>query len=74
MGEQLVSSAVTVGIAIIGLATVALLVSKQANTAGVIGATGSAFSNSLAVAVSPVTGATGLNAAGTYPTSGYQIP
>jgi len=44
-------------IAITGVAIVAVLVSKKSDTAAVIQASGSAFANSLAVAVSPVTGA-----------------
>lgn len=56
MGDQLVSSAVTVATAIIGLAIIAVLVSKNANTSGVLGAGGSAFSRVLAAAEAPVTG------------------
>jgi hypothetical protein len=48
---------VTIAVAIVGLATVAVLVSKRAQTPAVIQASGSAFSNALAVAESPVTGA-----------------
>lgn len=48
---------VTIAVAIIGLATVAVLVSRKAQTPAVIQASGSAFSNALAVAESPVTGA-----------------
>jgi membrane DNA delivery protein len=49
---------VTIATAIVGLAIVAVLVSKKAQTPAVIQASGSAFSNALAVAESPVTGAT----------------
>lgn len=49
---------VTILTAIVGLAVVAVLVSKKAQTPAVIQASGSAFSNALAVAESPVTGAT----------------
>lgn len=56
MGDQLISSAVTVATAIIGLAIIAVLVSKNANTSGVIGTTGSAFSQALSAAEAPVTG------------------
>jgi hypothetical protein len=45
-----------IGLAIVGVATTALIVSKNANTTSVIQATGSAFSSSLGVALSPVTG------------------
>lgn len=46
----------TIAVAIVGVATLAVLVSKKANTSQVIGSAGSAFSQALAVAVSPVTG------------------
>lgn len=52
MGEKLV----TIAVAITGVATLALLVSKNANTAGVISSAGKAFSGALGVALSPVTG------------------
>lgn len=56
MNDQLITSVVTVATAIVGVAIIAVLVSKQANTSQVIGAAGNAFSSSLAAAVSPVTG------------------
>ena len=49
---------VTIATAIVGLAIVSVLVSKKAQTPQVIQASGSAFSNALGVAESPVTGAT----------------
>ncbi len=49
-------SIVTIATAIVGLAIVAVLVSKNAQTPAVIQSAGSAFGNSLAVAESPVTG------------------
>jgi hypothetical protein len=52
MGEKLV----TIGVAIVGVATLAVLVSRNANTANVLRAGGSAFSDALRAAVSPVTG------------------
>jgi hypothetical protein len=56
MGESIITSTVTVLLAIVGVAIIAVLVSKNANTAGVIGAGASGFSQSLATALSPVTG------------------
>ena len=56
MGEQLVTSLTAIGTAIISVAIISVLVSKQSNTSGVISAGGSAFSQALSVAVSPVTG------------------
>lgn len=45
---------VTLAVAIIGLATVAVIVGRNSNTSGVIKAAGGAFSDALKVAVSPV--------------------
>lgn len=60
MGDQLISSVVTVLTALIGVAIIAVLVSKQANTSGVISAGASGFAQDLSAAVSPVTGGMGL--------------
>lgn len=49
-------SLTTIALAIVGLATVAVLVSKKAQTPAVIQAGGSAFSNALGIAEAPVTG------------------
>jgi hypothetical protein len=57
------NSVVTISIAIIGIAGLAVLVSKQANTAQVLQAGGQAASGFLGTALSPVTmtgGGTGL--------------
>jgi PRD1 phage membrane DNA delivery len=48
----------TIALAIVSLAMVAVVVSKKAQTPQVIQSAGSAFSNALGVAESPVTGAT----------------
>lgn len=55
MGEKLV----TIAVAIVGVATLAVLVSRNANTAGVIRASGSAFSDALRAATGPVSGGFG---------------
>jgi uncharacterized membrane protein YbjE (DUF340 family) len=60
MSDQLISSVVTVLTAVIGVAIIAVLVSKNANTSGVITAGGSAFSGALGTALSPVTGGGGF--------------
>jgi hypothetical protein len=49
---------VTIATAIVALGIVSVLVSKKSQTPAVIQASGSAFSNALGVAESPVTGAT----------------
>ena len=46
----------TIGLAIIGVAVLAVLVSRNSNTAGVMGAGSSAFNTGLATAMGPVTG------------------
>lgn len=56
MSEQLLTSVVTVIMAIIGVAILAVLVSRSANTTGVLSAASSGFSKDLAAALSPVTG------------------
>lgn len=56
MSEQLITSVVTVLTAIIGVAIIAVLVSRNANTVGVIQAGGGAFSGALQTALSPVSG------------------
>jgi hypothetical protein len=53
--DQLISSIVTVIMAIIGIALIAVLVSRQSNTTGVLTAGGSALSGILGTAISPVT-------------------
>ena len=56
--SQLTEMIVTIASGILLVALAAVLVSKNANTAGVIQASASGFGNSLGVAESPVTGAT----------------
>jgi len=61
MGDQLIASVVTVATAIVGLAIIAVLVSKNAQTSTVIGAGGTAFAQAVGAAVAPVTGGSGLS-------------
>lgn len=56
--SPLMESVVTIATAIVGLGIVSVLVSRNANTAAVIQAGASGFSNALDTAESPVTGAT----------------
>ena len=56
MGENIVSSIVTVLLAIIAVALIAVLVSGKSQTAQVVGAGGTAFSGILSQALQPVTG------------------
>jgi hypothetical protein len=56
MKDSIITGIVAVVMAIIGVAIIAVLVSKQANTAGVLSAGGGAFSGILKTALSPVSG------------------
>ena len=53
-----VETAGAIGLAIVGVATLAVIVSKNSNTSGVLSAGGSAFSSALGTALSPITGNT----------------
>jgi hypothetical protein len=55
--NNITETIVTIATAIVGVAILAVLVSRNANTSAVIQAAGSAFSNALGVATAPVTGA-----------------
>ena len=55
--NSIVEGAITIALMIGGIALASVLVSRKANTTGVIQAAGSAFGNDLAVAQSPVSGA-----------------
>lgn len=52
---------ISVAIAIVGLAIVAVILSKQANTANVITASGKALGGAIGAAVSPITGGGGFS-------------
>jgi PRD1 phage membrane DNA delivery len=54
--NNMVEAVVTIATGIIGVAILAVLVSQKSNTAAVIQNFGSAFSNALGVAESPVNG------------------
>lgn len=65
----------TVAIAITGVAILAVLVSRKANTSQVIQSAGQAFSTGLAVAVSPVTGSNvNINLGGGLGGNGFNSP
>lgn len=68
MGDQLISSVVTVSVAIVGLAIIATLVSKNANTSNIIASGGRSFSQALTAAEGPVLG---MNVVGTSSSAGY---
>jgi hypothetical protein len=57
MSDHAITSGVSIFLAIIGVAIVALIVSAQSRTTTVVGAGGSALKQAICVALSPVTGA-----------------
>ena len=60
MTDRIFQDVMTIATAVIGLAIIAVIVSKQANTANVITQAGGALGNVIKEAVSPVSGAGGL--------------
>lgn len=62
MSDQLITSVVTVLTAVIGVAILAVLVSNNSNTTGVLKAGGNAFTGILGAAESPISGGGGLGA------------
>lgn len=56
MSDQFFTSLVTIATAIIGVAIIAVLVSRSAATASVISSAGGALAQDISAAVSPVTG------------------
>lgn len=58
--SELTQAVVSIALAIVGVALLATLVSRNANTVGVIRAGGQAFSGGLGVALSPITGGNGM--------------
>jgi hypothetical protein len=67
MSDQFLTSLVTVATAIIGVAILAVLVSSKSQTGNVIKAAGTAFSQDLGAALSPISSGsgTGTNLAST---------
>jgi hypothetical protein len=52
--DRLTESVVTIAVAIVGLATLAVLVGRNARTADVIGSAGTAFTSAIRAATGPV--------------------
>lgn len=61
MTDELIRSVTTIAVAIVGVAVLSVIVSKNAQTPAVIGAAGNSFAQSIAAAVSPVTGGGGIS-------------
>lgn len=53
MADKWMTEIVSIGVAIVGLALVAVIVGKNAQTAKVLGAAGTALSDTIKAAVSP---------------------
>lgn len=64
MNDHLFNSIASILTAIVGVAVLAVIVSKNANTAGVLTAGGTAFASALGAAEAPVTGSSGLSSIG----------
>lgn len=61
--NELTAALSSIALAIVGLATLSVLVSRNANTTGVISSLGSALSSNISAATNPVTGGSiGLSA------------
>lgn len=60
MGSNLVTGMITIAVAIISLAALAVIVSKNAQTPAVLNAAGNALGSDIMAAVSPVSGGSGL--------------
>lgn len=58
MPDKIGTAIIAIGTAIIGVAILAVLLSKNSQTSQVVSSVGSAFGNVLAVAISPISGAT----------------
>ena len=54
MSEKFIGSAVTILVAIVGVAFLAVLVSQSANTSNVLTASSNGFANALCAALSPI--------------------
>lgn len=70
MSDELIRSLTSIAVAIVGLGVLAVIVSKNANSTSVIQAAASGFNNAIAVAQSPVTGASS-NPILSYPGSNF---
>ena len=56
MSDNLSTGIVTIALGVLGVATLAVIFSKNANTSGVITAGGNALARNIQAAVSPITG------------------
>jgi len=59
VSDNMATGVVTIVLGILGVATLAVIFSRNANTSGVIQAGGSALAQDIGAAVSPITGGAG---------------
>jgi len=69
--SDLLNAGVSIALAIVGVALLAVLVSRNADTANILTAGGNAFSSDLGVAVSPVTGQQSFHVGNTVTAAGF---
>jgi hypothetical protein len=67
MNDSLMTGVVSIALGILGVATLAVIFSQNANTSNVIQAGGSALANNIIAAVSPISG-------GSAPTGNFSYP
>ncbi len=60
MSNEIIGQVGAIAIAIIGLATLAVILSRRSNTAGVIGAGSSGLAKDISAAIAPITGNVGF--------------
>ena len=58
MSSEIIGAIVSIALAIVGLATLAVILSRGSNTSGVLSAGGSALARDISAATAPVTGST----------------
>lgn len=61
MADELVAALTAIGLGIVGVAAIAIFVSKQANTGNVVTQAGSTFAQALTCAANPGGGSCGSN-------------
>jgi hypothetical protein len=71
MTDQLVTALVTIVVAIIGLASLSVILSPKAATSQVIQAGSSGLAQNISAAISPVTGGSGFSSFGGMPGNGF---
>ena len=71
MGKETLDTITGIVTAIIGLAIISVILSKNANTSAVITSAGSALSGDISAATAPITGSGGMNDLGSLETGSF---